>query len=316
MKTIEATYRIVTPMFIGGADGSPTDGIRPPSFKGALRFWWRALNWGKYQNLTKLHEKEAELFGSAAKKVDGEQVGGQGKFLLTMKELGIRKTINDWPKANTGAGYLAYGIVDSKGGKRGTPVPHKIGIMEGLRFTVTLRFHPTAKEEDIKSIEGALNVMGLLGGLGSRNRRGHGSIAREDQGNLLGLSEYKEQLKGIFNSTASIAKYSTFNKASLLKVLTPSHDPRQALNAAGQRYKDYRGSIVDQKNKRISFGLPLQGVDEKTRRASPLFFHVHAISDKQFVSIAFTMPATDFHYADTYKNINHASIDTFMEQLS
>jgi len=36
METIEATYRIVTPMFIGGADKSPTEGIRPPSFKGTL----------------------------------------------------------------------------------------------------------------------------------------------------------------------------------------------------------------------------------------------------------------------------------------
>jgi len=85
MKTIEATYRIVTPMFIGGANHDPSDGIRPPSFKGALRFWWRALNWGKFYQknnrdeaaaLKALHQEEARLFGSAVK--DGK--GGQGVF--------------------------------------------------------------------------------------------------------------------------------------------------------------------------------------------------------------------------------------------
>jgi hypothetical protein len=44
MKTLQATYRIVTPMFIGDAEQKATD-LRPPSIKGALRFWWRALNW-------------------------------------------------------------------------------------------------------------------------------------------------------------------------------------------------------------------------------------------------------------------------------
>ena len=39
---IEATYRVVTPMFCGGA-GAGSAELRMPSFKGVLRFWWRAL---------------------------------------------------------------------------------------------------------------------------------------------------------------------------------------------------------------------------------------------------------------------------------
>jgi CRISPR-associated protein Cmr1 len=30
-------------MFLAGADGSIPE-LRPPSIKGALRFWWRAMN--------------------------------------------------------------------------------------------------------------------------------------------------------------------------------------------------------------------------------------------------------------------------------
>ena len=41
---IRATYRIVTPMFCGGAEQQAE--FRLASFKGVLRFWWRALMWG------------------------------------------------------------------------------------------------------------------------------------------------------------------------------------------------------------------------------------------------------------------------------
>jgi len=41
---IRATYRITTPMFCGGAERQAE--FRLPSFKGVLRLWWRALEWG------------------------------------------------------------------------------------------------------------------------------------------------------------------------------------------------------------------------------------------------------------------------------
>ena len=47
-KEITASLEIVTPMFLGGAATTEVaDAIRPPSIKGALRFWWRALNWSR-----------------------------------------------------------------------------------------------------------------------------------------------------------------------------------------------------------------------------------------------------------------------------
>ncbi|HPU57120.1 MAG TPA: type III-B CRISPR module RAMP protein Cmr1, partial [Verrucomicrobiota bacterium] len=47
MKTLTATYRIVTPMFLGGANPESQAELRISSIKGALRFWWRALMWGR-----------------------------------------------------------------------------------------------------------------------------------------------------------------------------------------------------------------------------------------------------------------------------
>lgn len=69
-------YRIVTPMFLGGEaqQADPTQ-FRNASFKGALHFWWRALNWGRALKqaggeqgaaLRYLHTLEGDLFGLAS----------------------------------------------------------------------------------------------------------------------------------------------------------------------------------------------------------------------------------------------------------
>jgi len=89
MSIITATYRIVTPMFLGDADQNATE-IRPPSVKGALRFWWRALNWGRIRGqcgndaeaLRQLHKEEANLFGAAA---EDNKSYGQARFMLRLK---------------------------------------------------------------------------------------------------------------------------------------------------------------------------------------------------------------------------------------
>jgi CRISPR/Cas system CMR-associated protein Cmr1 (group 7 of RAMP superfamily) len=74
MNTLLASFEIVTPMFLGGADPKTPQGIRPASVKGALRFWWRALNWARVaalhssdQNaaLRQLHQEEGWLFGQS-----------------------------------------------------------------------------------------------------------------------------------------------------------------------------------------------------------------------------------------------------------
>jgi CRISPR-associated protein Cmr1 len=222
METVTATYRIVTPMFIGGADQSPGDGIRPPSVKGALRFWWRALNWGRFRSepgatdisaLKALHAEEAGLFGRAADTVKGNQIGGQGCFLLTVrqdkretteKKKGIVhpnfkptkiKNGNDGrPLMRNGspeidenhlapARYLGYGLMTAftSKDKETKKIKAQAGQLdrgcldENQTFTLTLTFRD--KIDD--SVLNALKAMGLLGGLGSRSRHGMGSIALE-----------------------------------------------------------------------------------------------------------------------------------------
>lgn len=46
LVTLQATYRLVTPMFLGGADQNNCAELRAPSIKGALRFWYRTIDPG------------------------------------------------------------------------------------------------------------------------------------------------------------------------------------------------------------------------------------------------------------------------------
>jgi len=113
MTVLTATYHIVTPMFIGNGE-QKADSVRPPSIKGALRFWWRALNWGKClseggtesEALKHLHQQESALFGSAA----DEAGSGQGRFLLRVSQQPRIALETVWPQNNnTGSSYLGYG---------------------------------------------------------------------------------------------------------------------------------------------------------------------------------------------------------------
>lgn len=77
METIEAKFRIVTPMFISGADQTKAE-LRVPSIKGALRFWWRALNYEKDSKI--LLDRESKIFGSSDQKI------GQSKIKIKVTE--------------------------------------------------------------------------------------------------------------------------------------------------------------------------------------------------------------------------------------
>lgn len=196
---ITAQYRIVTPMFIGDAR-QQAGGISPNSVKGALRFWWRALNWGtclteannnEVDALRILHEREAKLFGGLPENVNNEQSGkseikgGQGTFLLRVFHDALTSTSKEKVhpdfKKNDAARYLGYGLMvafDCKDKETKEITKHggqleRNCLNENQEFIVELVFRHNIDP----SIQKALIALGLLGGLGSRSRHGMGSIA-------------------------------------------------------------------------------------------------------------------------------------------
>jgi len=175
MQTITAKFAIPTPMFLGDAH-QKSSSIRPPSVKGALRFWWRALVWESTfarakgdcaQALKNLHADETRVFGSAVE----DQKGGQGIFLLSVDNSLIDK--NTFSKPQNGHQYLLGQGLWSPG-KGGSLNRDPLGTGT---FTLKVLFKPNSKIEDQRSLTQAILLWGLLGGLGSRARKGFGSVA-------------------------------------------------------------------------------------------------------------------------------------------
>lgn len=178
---IDATYRVVTPLFCAGVDQKKPPELRPPSFKGVLRYWWRALAWSLYEgDLGILRQREDRLFGSAD--------GGQSRVLVLRltpatdpEPVAPGKVLSVSASGNRvvgdGARYLGYGLMaafDSP--KRGTKAGelHR-ACFRPFEFTVQMRGH-ALDELDLAALKDALTALGTLGGMGARSRRGWGSL--------------------------------------------------------------------------------------------------------------------------------------------
>ncbi|MGO9113611.1 MAG: type III-B CRISPR module RAMP protein Cmr1 [Thermoguttaceae bacterium] len=231
-KTIEAVYRVTTPMFCGGADQQAE--LRTPSFKGVLRFWWRALAWGRTQDADTLRKEEAALFGSSDENV------GQAKFLMKleagnapdpMPQNGQLKDGNN--VVGEGARYLGYGVMEAfasrtKGTREGeltrkcVPAP--------FEFSVSILPKPAMNDQQKEQLIDALKLMGLVGGMGGKSRRGYGSLSLVtllDDGKPLWhaphvLNELSQEL-GRFRSGSSPApEWTALSNSSRVILVSPS----------------------------------------------------------------------------------------------
>ncbi len=145
MRPLEFTLKTITPMFMAGADGKTFE-LRPPSIKGLMRFWWRAMN--GHLSLEELRRQEAEIFGGSGK--------NQGKSKVNLRVSDGRPT------------FISY-----------SPVPHKPAkfslqsIQPGHNFKCHLTFRDISYQERAVS---SFKLSLLLGGFGKRSRRGFGSV--------------------------------------------------------------------------------------------------------------------------------------------
>ncbi len=287
MDSIKAQFSIITPMFIGDWDShTDTPQLRPPSIKGALRFLWRALRWQAMLEqcnnnnelaLNELHSQEANLFGSAADPNDLTR--GQSRVQIRLVEQ-TRTTnkVSDWPKNNAGgAGYLGYDLDSTKGGD-----PHRCAIQQG-QFTLQLILKNGVNDLQKQQLTEALKLWGMVGGLGSRSRRGFGSVAiteLDGVGCLFASREkYKEALVEIIKPKMvgnALPPFTTFSKHTRLSFCGSGNDYAELMDRVGQNYKIFRSNLGKVIGK-VPLGLPLANYDEKNRRCSPLFYHLNPI---------------------------------------
>lgn len=302
--------KIITPMFIGGADPSEPLEIRPPAIRGLLRWWFRAMK--AEENTEGLKENEKRVFGdnSLLSKVSVRRITSNissGYNLKGTIEYNFDKNTKTLSGKDKGLVFLLFNKIEGK------------FIKEGSIFTIMFT------SEDINALKEAIKSFWLLihmGGIGARNRRGFGNVVCNSEPDLNGLysiNEFKpkfifdgesaaslkdflkEHLTKIISSNAS-SSYSTLRNGEIHILKDCFTSWREGLNVIGDKYESYR------KSKRIpanifdgpNFGLPVIHKSMKIvgenyeRRSSPLIFKIWKTADKERYYAGFIKLNGDF----------------------
>jgi CRISPR-associated protein Cmr1 len=181
MPIIEAEYQAVTPAFCAGADPNQPE-LRAPSFKGVLRFWWRALAWSRLKgDLRKIHDEEERVFGgpgTGCSRVALQVAAYEPSRLRVAKKDQVLE-VTDGRVVGDGARYLGYGLMEAfASSKKNTQSGQLLRAcyLAPFGFRVRLRCLANATEAGVNELARALRAVGFFGGLGARTRRGYGSV--------------------------------------------------------------------------------------------------------------------------------------------
>ncbi len=177
----------VTPLFLAGADPRGAPELRPPAFRGAMRYWLRAALGGVIgdQNLDELRKRESAVFGTAADE------GGSASAV------NVRLTYGELPKPQKyekskaikaiekfgkpvkqpmGEDYLYWSMAET--GKGSNHQDAKSFYPPPAQFEIVLGTRPSLRDSQppLENAMASLWLLTHLGGIGSRSRRTAGSF--------------------------------------------------------------------------------------------------------------------------------------------
>jgi CRISPR-associated protein Cmr1 len=178
LKQFRVTLETVTPLFLGGAEprAKPPE-LRPPSIRGAMRYWLRAIAGSiSGDNLAALKEAEMKVFGNA----DNQE--GRGS------SVSIRKAEDRSLQPRSFAKMIEYKAPDGKNKKRNglsylwfaerstTSEKERSGLMGEFDLIFSTKQMGVDGAASLLKAYGALWLLTMLGGVGNRVRRGAGCV--------------------------------------------------------------------------------------------------------------------------------------------
>jgi len=286
VKRLTFDLEFITPAFIGGANQQAE--LRPASFVGLLRWWWRALK-GEC-NIEKLREEEIKIFGGDGKmaspvylRVEGDVSKGEDLINEYRLSWNFDKNRRALIGPHAGVGYLYYSMV-------------ALNKREFIKADSRLRLTLIGKDEFLKHYIASLWALVFLGGVGARSRRGGGNLAVVDYNPKdLGISfiptgyfdewlvENLKRAKDLVGcSKTPCNEYSNLKNVKL--VLSPREFNTwfEALNDIGNRFMNFRIKNRQRVFDTAVFGLPVRhsngqsvkAEDDITRRSSPVVIKV------------------------------------------
>ena len=250
---LTANYEIVTPLVMGGANQQPE--FRLVSYVHVLRWWWRFLALGRFGNLEKALLWDAHLFGWHDKEF------GRKRVSFRLLELNEERFPSPWTdelelRTWSGINYLtAQGFSDRKS-------------VQATTFSVEARVSNRAlgadKSKDWtvakETLRDAMALIGLLGGLGARSRRGFGSLAisklvADDENYLNGLPDsveaYRRQISTHLGTDRyqSLPRYSAYSEHFGCEICASHNNMRELMNDIGWAFQIYRSYGQRDQNK-------------------------------------------------------------------
>ncbi len=156
---------IVTNLFMGNALQNAE--LRPPSFKGLLRWWFRAGGGSL--------EEEKRIFGWTGRVSRAGLVNLRISKQNTKNSHFSKEFHREEGFVISGSGLNYIGFALDERFKREQKGRRRRQYIEGT-FTLEILFHPLASEEDIRKFFATLWLAVNLGNFGSRSRRCFGSL--------------------------------------------------------------------------------------------------------------------------------------------
>lgn len=160
------TLQTITPMFGGSAITREVDAehpVRAASVRGHLRFWWRATAGAQCQDAEHLFEEESKIWGNTQKP------GVVRVEILNQKA--------DLPRVPQLARELTYATFPFQE-QRSSPT--SLGVAAGKATSASFTLCLTCPPDYLLQVEIAVQAWVMFGGIGSRTRRGCGSLGVTD----------------------------------------------------------------------------------------------------------------------------------------
>ena len=304
MREVRFELETITPLFMSGFDPRGPAEIRPPSLRGLLRFWLRALLGGTgITDSRKLLEEENKVFGSTA----------QASPVTVRTEFSVMPQVKEYCTEDFGGGRsgIAYIYFVARGTRRDPPRKY---IAPPFRFMLKLSLRPGAREEALRLACASLWLLTHLGGMGARSRRFGGcpQVVGGDRPSdlppfLIGANkpeqlavEIKEGLTALFKLVSGPG-----GGRATFPILSPERcriwvvwprggswrEWQAAVRRMGEVFRDFRTGIRP-RERRAELGLPIQNVSGKVvgkgavkRLSSPLFMRLAKLANSSLCAV-------------------------------
>lgn len=317
MPQVTFQVKVLTPLFLAGADQTQAE-LRAPTFRGLMRYWYRALVGGvvgtNSKGFEQVMENEKAVFGATD---TGSPVAIRiANTTGEAKEFTEKVSVNVGGKWQaTGKGYLLWSMSRSGSIAKNNVKPARWYFPSGTTFQVKLA-NRSNDETKLQKAVASFWLLTHLGSVGSRSRRCAGSLAATitakdasiPQGMRFdipaSIADLQKQLAdGIHAAQGLISRNNVGTE--LIRDLAPFdiisrgtcriwivqdrdrpwNSAEEAMKSIGEDLQNYRGNINPIQRRRV-FGLPLRDVDNRARRASPLMLRITELQGNKYVCVA------------------------------